>query len=308
METKETAAHPLLEKNIDCIVDWKEWKEHWRKETRADFLHSLLHFGFEVEVYSHEEAVERICLYLDIANGAFDYRTFRSYSHGSGGRPPCRFGKDITDRSDLQYILSRKAFQMLCQQLFKNTSEDDVPSWLRITADQQVFSKLLWFLRLDEDGRIYNLFMADGHNAKIARNFAEEFCCFIWKCQEINSLDYIPDGIRETFRKGMPSMIEILFGLRKLDLLLARKRYETIDAECEEKLQELALSFKLYISSDGVSHRKPKTVEEACFAGSQAAQVLLVVRTMRAEATKFKQLQELETQRREAEEKIKNLS
>jgi len=304
---REEEPHQLMAKNIGCIVDWKEWRKLWQEESRADFLHSLLHFGFEVKTYDEKEVIDRVCMYLDLANGAFDYRTFRSYPNDRfmGYN---RFDKEITTYQDLRYIISQKAFQMLCQHLFKNTSEDDKPSWIWPVVLPQVFSKLSWFFRVDNEYQdIYNLSDVTGHNAKIAKDFAREFCFFAWKCDEFPLADRLSDEIRETFRKARPSMIEIMFGLKELPFLLEEERYRTFDEECEKKLEEMALSHELYLFPHAVVKHKPGTIEEACFAGSQAAQVLILLRKIQEQGALYDKLAELEEQRHDAEEQIKKL-
>ena len=300
--------HPLVAKGIGYIANWTEWEEIWEKETRTEFLNSLLHFGFEVRASTEEEAIARICKYLEIADGCFDYHTFSAdsaqfalYGH--------RFGVEVNAQS-LRYVLGQKAFQMLCQNLFKNTSKENyLPSWLTsITIQPQVFSKILWFFRLDDRGNIYNLWDAKGHNAEIATNFAREFACFAWKCND-NFYDQIHDSATAIFRESRPFMIEILFGLRETNFLLDRERYKSFDEACDKKLEELSLSFKLYgLYGYGLLDSKPKTIEEACFAGSEGARALILLRIMKKESARLERLCEAQKQRREADEEISKLS
>jgi len=318
METQQgngKAANPLRAKKIDYIANWAEWKELWEKESRTDFLHSLLHFGFGIDGASFEEAIERICLYLDIADGCFDFHTFNTFEgiYGPVLSAPSRFS-NVTDAQarDLRRILSQKAFQMLCQNFFKNTTEKHhypYPSWLRLAVVPQIFSKILWFFRLDEYGRIFNLSSATGHNVEVAEEFIRQFCLIAWECNEEEALRAgLSDSLKEIFRQARPSMIEILSGLGKLDLLLKDDRYRTIDKKCEAKLENLSLAFDRWLPNlDGSnSHRKPKTIEEACFGKSQAAQVLILLRIMRKQDAHFKKLRYFEEQRRNAEKEIKS--
>jgi len=314
--------HPLLEKKVDCIVNWTEWKQLWGAESRADILHSLLHVGFEVSAGSDENAIDRILLYLEIANGCFDYHTFEESGGPDHGRPfysnLVRFGKKIEGSQGLRRMLSQKAFQVLCQRLFKNTFEEQhrVPSWVWYISAPQIFSKLLWFFRLDRDGRIFNLGGLIGprdisvNNGEIAKQFVQEFCLFAWDCEKEIFYDQLSDETKNMFRQSRPSMIEILSGLGKLDLLFRDERYRTIDEECEKKLEYLALAFDFYLPSpkDGKFHRKPETLEEACYARSQAAQVLILLRVMRKQDALFKKKHELKAQLRDAENQLQELA
>jgi len=312
MKTNEEGQHPLLLKEIGYIANWTEWKLRWEKETQTELLQSLLYYGFEVKVETDEEEVDRVCFYLEMADRCFDYHAFETsddcicYHLGKS-----RFGKNIESKKDLRQSVSQRAFQVLCQKLFKNTEEGHhyIPSWLRLVVIPQIFSKLLWFFRLNEEGRISNLWRATGFNLETAEKFVREFSFFAWRYSEINFYGRLPDGAEETFQEARVSMLEILFGLKKLDFLLEKERYKTVDEECERKLEELSLSFKLYYLPKYLcAEHKPKTIEEACFAGSQAAEVLILLRKKKQEAARLEQLQEQKERRQDADKKIKELS
>jgi len=305
----------LLAKEIYCIREWSEWEELWGRAFPAEFLHSLLHFGFEIDC-DYDEAVKRICLYLKIADESSDSYFFsdnpgvkdRYYSNLS------RFGRKMDGSGDLRKELSRKAFQMLSQGFFKDTTEKSVfsscPSWGRFIINPQVFSKLLWFFRLSEGGKTLNLYHAGGHNAEIANEFAKRFSLLPWGCDELSYLESLEGKTKDMFRQAKASMIEILFGLKKLDFLIKEDRYARIDKKCMNKLKDLALGFKITMPNQGrgTSFRKPKTIEEACFGGSQAAQVFLILQVMQEENARFDELNKLNEQFRKAEEGIKNLT
>lgn len=300
MDTRAIATHPLMDKELGYIADWSEWKKLWLEETRVDFLHSLLHFGFEVRTESYEEVIERLCLYLDIADGAFYSYTFgKCYYYSEYYRNGCcsRFGILLQDQLDLKYIISQKAFQMLCRHFFKNTAEDQyhVPSWMQLATNPQVFSKLSNFFRLNEEGWIFNLWEAEGHNAEIATKFALELSSFPWTYDDLNSWrKYFWDN-EEFFENIKPQMIEILYGLKRLDILLEKKRCKQVDENCEKKLSDLA-------------SRSSKNIGEACYLGSQAARVLILLQKIKEEAARREKIAELEEQCRTAKKEIKKLT
>lgn len=314
---EERVVHPLMEKEISFIGSWREWKELWGKTTQADILHSLLHFGFAVPVDGEEEWVDRILLYLNIADD------HESYGFVKGPIQEDRIhqqilvgGEKIESFSQLRSVLSHKAFQMLCQNFLKDTKDgryEDVPSWVATIADPGVLEKILWFFRLDHEGNFINLrlYRSEDHHSAIAKEFIRGLCKFAWTCE--NSGLWGREGIREEtkeiLRKNRPNMIMLLCGLGRLDLLLDIEKYE-LDKSCLQRLEELATSFDLYLPSNTSwmnERRIPRTIEEACLGDSQAAQVLLILRVKQAEKERFNKIRELNERRREAEEALKKL-
>ena len=277
------AENPLLEKPVDYVRNWKEWKTLYEKETKVDILLGLLHQGFDVRTHDEEERTERISLYLEIANGAYDYWTFRSNDYNRAF--DTRFGRNIESSGILRQILSQKAYHVLCQYLFKNTSVEKrhYPSWAIQVAYPQILAKIIWFFRLDENGRIFNLSDVQGHDSEVVKNFLREFACFPWKLKEGYFEGRYTDDLETRFSAVKPSMIKILFGLRELDFLLKEERYKNINEGCEKEIEKLALSFEMYLPSSGL--RKPRTVNESCLGGSlcQAAQTLILLRIMKKE-------------------------
>lgn len=315
MEAQQSAAkHPLVGKEVTHIQSWGQWKECWEKESCTEILHSLLHFGFGVSA-DWNEVIERLCLYLEIAdNGderssAFsgkDDRQFQTYR---------AFGSEVNTKAGLREVLTQKAFQALCQNFFKNTAEQSYhfPSWVEMVIIPQVLSKLFWFFRLDYRGDVLNIRLSKDseHQKKIARDFAYDLCLFVWDCGNRGAYpNYreITEDVRTAFRKARLDVITLLAGLGELGLLLKGDRYEEIDKVCLKKLENLSFDYELWLPDANEfhgDHRKPRTIEEACLGKSQAARVLLVLRTLLAEKERFDKIRELEKQRREAEEELK---
>jgi len=312
-KSRETE-HILAEKEICYITEWKQWKELWDKESRAEVLHSLLHFGFGVAINDHDEATDRICLYLDIAD--MRHESFRPFQDASNRElfPRSAFGYELRNTEDLCKTLVQKAYQMLSQNFFKNTVEEDyrAPSWLQLAAHPQVLAKLFWFFRIDNDGNIPNLFSSGSeHYIEIAKDFALNFCLFAWDCDggSYSTIRGVSEEVKKIFRQVRLDTITVLFGLEKLDILLNRYRREKIDKKCMEKLEGIVMDHKLYLPRMGLygeEYRKPHTGEEACLR-SRAAQVLLILRTQLAEQKRFDEMRKLEKQRREAEAKLNSL-
>ncbi|MDO8558888.1 MAG: hypothetical protein Q7R84_01005 [bacterium] len=312
-QAQEGSTHPVMEKEISYIRSWGRWKELWEKTTEADILHSLLHIGFAVPV-DEGETVDRILWYLNMADKRKSYFNFRKNEDKD-----LRFqriimgGKEINNFEDIRLLLVQKAFQALCQNFFKNTGkEHNNHWWLPMVLDPQVLEKLFWFFRLDEDGRFFNRQHPEDHNTLIVAEFIRNVCEFIWNYEDSYSRWGVRfnDEIIEALRQARPNTITILFGLKELDFLFNLERHHGLNVGCMKRLKKLAMGFDLYLPSPDASrdaYRKPLTIEEACFGGSQAARVLISLRVIQAEKGRFCDIRELESQRREVEERLKKV-
>lgn len=63
-------------KEVPYIRNWREWRALWDANPLSEFRHSLLHFGFGVRLEAPEERFERICFYLERADGYGETRNF----------------------------------------------------------------------------------------------------------------------------------------------------------------------------------------------------------------------------------------
>lgn len=311
----QKTVHPLMAGEISCINSWKKWKELWQGTEYAELRHSLLHFGFAVQADSTDEVIERVCLYLDIADGWKYSRNFKKgeedYSYLFG----TVFGSEVNNLPEFRRFLAQKAFQSLCQNFFKNTAAKDyyVPSWARMATEHQVLEKILWFFRLNEDVvDIPNLdpFDSTDHNMEIATKFIRDLCEFAWTCENNRwGRGEVYEEMKDELRKARPEMIRLLSGIGALDVLLNTGEYQ-LDKSCVKQLENIAMAYDRWLPSAtswSNEHRKPRTLEEACFGNSQAARVLLILRVKQAEQKRFDAIRELEEQRREAEKKIEGL-
>lgn len=318
METQQSAVkHPLVGKEVTHIQSWGQWKERWEKESCTEILHSLLHFGFGVSA-DWNEAIERLCLYLEIADNGDERSSVFSSKDDWQFQTYRAFGSEVNTKAGLREVLAKKAFQMLCQNFFKNTEKSEyhwkLPSWARIVIVPQVLTKLFWFFQLDYQGDTLNLhrITESEHHKQIVRDFVHDFCLFVWECGDSAYHNYqeITEEVRTAFRQARPDIITLLAGLGELDLLLKGDRYEEIDKACLKKLKNLAFGYELWLPDVNDFHgnrRKPRTIEEACLGKSQAARVLLVLQTLSAEKKRFDKMRELKEQHREAEKKLTEL-
>lgn len=303
---KKTAEdkHPLTAKNISCIGDWSHWKDIWKETSEVEILHSLLHFGFDVYTKS-EEFAEKVAFYLELADG---YRA--SYNFNSSPDPKWQYDIETPfgrkKYPEVRQVLSHKAFQILCQKVFRDTrkSDYDLPSWLYIIFQKEIFEKIIWFFRLDEGGWIENSRLNESHLSEITEKFLVDLCKFIW------SDNKNIERHREWLENMYPDFVEMLFGIRKLELLLDRECKFVTDEDgfvyksIMDKLKELALKHECYFNG---KRRKPINIHEAFYGGSQAAKIHILLSIKNAERKRLEEIQELENQKKEAEEKLKKL-
>lgn len=322
----ESGKHVLLEKDLTYIKDWEGWKELWEGESQAEYLNSLLFFGFDISA-NENEAVERLCLYLEIADGTGRSSNFVKENEEGEDEyfrlrflNPCKtfiqreYENGIKTKAEFREMLAKKAFQVLCLKFFKNTSKEGyLPSWHKELLDPDVLAKLFWFFRSENQWR-----WLDDHHLKIVNNFGYDFCLFVWNHANgkyrfgFNYPREIDEETIALFRSVCPDVITVLARLHKLDFLMSRDRYEEVDENCLDRLKKLSLNNVLCLpkidSSWGNEHRKPKDIKEACLGGSQAARVLTILQIQQKEKAKFNEIQKLEKQRQLAEKELKKLT
>ena len=299
--------HPVLKKSISFIKDWNAWMELWEETQLAEFLHSLLFFGFKVEA-SRAEVVARLCFYLEVADEHTNGHSFEKEGDWKYAGVTT-FGKDVGSLPRLRQVIASKAFQVLCQDFFRSQHDErdgNAPSWAWVVTEPLALEKIFWFFRL-EGRAIENLpyaFEADNHG-KLASRFLIELSQFAWECENYNKWfrHEVTREMIEALRQARPQILAILCGIGQIDLVLERN-YD-LDERCLQKLEELALANEVSLP-DG--YRRPETLAVACLAGSQAARVLMVLRSNKEESARFEEIRKLKQARREAEEGLKKLT
>lgn len=306
------SVHPLVAKeDLTYFRRWEEWKKLWDEEKRVELLHSLLHFGFNVET-TGDQHLERICLYLEVADGHCRPWGRLEKDGEEGLSVETALGRFSRPR-DLRGAIAKKAFQILCQNLFRDTDDsyDDCPRWYQPLTTPRVLPKLLWFFRLDErQNRLLNLIPSEAdsdNHTRVAYNFLLDFCSFTWEPRRHEHPTNPPrDESFNRLKAVRPQLIAILCALGRLDLLL-RKGWEFDEADLL-KLRKLAMSEELWLPVfPSMGHRLPQTLEESVFGGSQAARVLLLLENNRREEERLAKMMELERQRRAAERELQRL-
>lgn len=296
--------HPLASVK-ETIGTWSRWKERWSVTKNVEEMLGLLHCGFTVTV-SGREGIERICFYLDIADGHTSLLNFRFPSSQQRF-----FGEDM---SKIRQSIARKAFEIVTNAVFKNRSKGgDHPSWLWLVDYPELVDKVLWFFRTEEDRPcIKNAGSYDVENtvySEIVHVFLSKFVTQRW-CFA-NFIEYASNHdrvIQRQLRERRPRFIEILWGIGELEKLFSRN-YE-LDKACLAKLEELAFRQSLQLPTKkedrfGVSwderYRKPISLAEAHYGGSMPAIVLTHRRIVAEEQKRFDQLRDLAERRDELE-------
>ncbi len=319
---KESQVHPLAA-DMRYISSWEKWKELWLASTHAEIKHSLLHFG-----WATGGGTEKVCLYLDLADGYMDQDNFGLPEEKTRS---WQFNKCDMDTplgrfeyaSQLRRAVSIKAFQVLCQKFFKNTSTEsrqrDQPSWLHWLKEDVVLEKVLWFLRTEGSPGDLSLRNIPRHfddcdnHQRVLREFAFGISMLALglTCLKIGDKDcYFRDGTVEgKLRKRHPEIVELLNGLGGLNLLLDERKNS--QRELSEaglaKLREIALRER-WIHSPQHEKRKPVSIEEASYAGSKAAQTYLLLQVNNKVQEKLEEIARQKYLAEEAQRKIKELS
>lgn len=307
-ETQETEAewvHPLNRVTLSSsLTNWGEWERSWDEEMervapRTENLLGSLHLIFAIPG-GYSKAVLHL---LEIADGYYVNFTLRE------GDPVIYFPKENRKIGwNVRHVIAEKAWKLLCDNFFKNRAEKSwhTPSWTRTVADKEVFNRLLWFF--DPQKRCLNIPYRNNRDRydETALQFLREFVIFAWYFRTFDDRwgpHEEDEVIQKMFREARPKLVEILDAIHGLDFLLngegliKENEYpeRLINAAVIAKLEELALE----------NH---ETVKEAAWAGSYAAQTLLVLHSNMKEQKRQKHITEAEQQAEEARHKLAKLS
>jgi hypothetical protein len=278
--------HILSEKKVVSIDTWKQWKEAFQEETRDIYLKGLIFSGFEAKVETDEEEAERLMFLMDLADTC--YESLQPFGFNE---------KEAKIRNDLSEI----AFKTLSRNFFKNSLDDFSEFWFHPLRNPEVLKKIFWFFRRSYYG-IYNL-NGNHHYVEVAKKFITEICSFIWEEDFSYLWRELNEEQKETYRKARADTIEILIGLKKINMLLGS--YKNVDSECLDRLEKFVMNEDVSILGES-KLRKPNTIEEACL-DSSVARVLFLLKKMISMREKFEKLSELSDQEREIEKKRKEI-
>ncbi len=289
--------HQLFNKEIDFSFSWREWKECFNKAQKVHEIVSLLHYGFDAEIYAQaNEFQERIFFYLEMAYGYKSIGLFSSPEERRNWKVHTIFGECTA--SYVREKIAQKAWAMLCQRVFKNTEKRDFtsPSWWWIVRDNpQILEKILWFFSEEDNIPPGIVYANDHNNERIALDFLYTLAKLAW----IEHWGY--RGCRESplphFVENRPKFIKILGHLRKLDFLIEKRQ--------EVTKHDLDILEALALFQD--ESPKYKTIKEAAHAGSQAAQVSIILRVILKEKARQEKIRNMKKRLQKTQKEIKTL-
>jgi len=283
-----------------------EWAER-ALDPQTTFFEKLglLHHVFDVELgrrpedpYKFYGEHDRLAILFDIADGwthssNFDWRTqkeklsgygyrndettyFVGYERGmSGGRRAHR------TKSEQRQVLARKAFDLLCMNFFRHyapvehvdAETEAERMWEMLSGE--MYPLLVRFFRIEEDEssgvvlcNLTPLYCDKSDNEKHAIRFLLKLAKYLW-------------GWRCTVERDRANaarlwLIEVLNCLGELKFFDKQERLLGLDEPCLVVLTGIALRAELGERQDQSSvKRRPATIEEACYADSFAAALLL---------------------------------
>lgn len=302
--------HPLLI-DLETYETWSDWKKDWDSETRLLRKRNLLHIGWSMIPKDKEESTERLLFYLDLADG---------YSHSGVFRLPGEYGgASVAAQHNGRRELAVKAFQCLCENVFKNEEGSfEVPTWASWLRDERVTRKLVWFLRPErpdeERSSLHNLYRnqeRDSHLQTVFREFACKFADWTWKFPDAWAKETVGsvDRFRELMDEFEPERVELLSGLRRLFLLYDGSDYP-VSERGRAKLRTLALSTEFFFGGFGPedNNRRAASIEEACFKGSAAARTLLIVENNDNERKRLAAIARAKHDAEEAQRRLEELT
>ena len=303
--------HPLSLRKVPPIRNWNKWLELWCLASSFQMMESLLHCGFDTpikkslwgtrwpELDCDEE--HRLLFYLSVAEGWVGSSSKFGVPDEDGIMYEVGFDeKGCSVKKfpyELRQQLATKAFYVLCSNFFKRmelkgggrNGDDFNERWRLIVDSDRLFGAIKKFFRAESSfsGRwsVCNLRIRAeeywSQREQQAVTFLLNLATFLWGWrEEVSYSNHLEVAERNCKTRAIidaakPWMVEVLVSLRKMDLLY--KHIFGLDEACLAKLKEIALSTQLSHYDQPVAEdRKVETVDEACYAGSLAAEFLVI--------------------------------
>ncbi|MFH1182884.1 MAG: hypothetical protein V1690_01315 [Candidatus Moraniibacteriota bacterium] len=298
---------------------FSSWVEAWKAFQKTDLIElrgSILRYGFGYDAGGDGRGYfERLHNYLEVAEGYTNFQ--RTDSQGKR-----KTIKDITERvycyrndkwsrnralEGVKGFISRIAFEVLCQEVFKNTEEKrDLPSWCYYVTDEKTLKKILCFFRL-KGSYIQNLDLhrlnQDNH-MRIAHDFLRNLVFRAWPVRsEERSDSEFPSCFEEDslgmFQKYQPDFVEILCGLGETDRILTRK----LSPRGRQRLRSIVMNKEI---GYGSRRRKVKSVEEAALHGFSPARTLFLYTQLEIARHREENARKVQQRKEEVEAEIRN--
>lgn len=307
METKgqEVPGHPLANWIPEGGWTPREWLLEFQTAKSIYHKLGLLQFGLDLKP-GYGGYKDIVKMYFAVAEGHTGDVQICGYSPGKNDfyRSDTPFGEKRS--RDLHQVVARKAFEMICNRILKNTEkrESSTPSWADFVRHKENLDMVLHFFRLKDNPtdipRFVNLKYfgpRDGghdNHTMTAVKFLQNLVERTWPVN-----DYYPSiwdfkEIKEMFRNKRHKMIKILYGLYNLPVL--HKRALTVNGSSMKWLKDVALK-----------ESKCDTIEEAVYEMNQAARVWYALSIIRREHGRQIEIQRAEQEAAEAQAKLERL-
>jgi hypothetical protein len=322
--------------------------EGWQKARTLRDMLSVLHHGFAVSLQyqNYEEPrydeIDRLLFYFTQADGWADRYILELPNDDRG--LGCFIGYDgngnkiVKSQSEMRHSVAQKAMEGLCTNFFKKAdkvvkSRDEGFShiWTKLVLSERLFPVIQNFFRAEQvrfgSGlAIRNLphrgILSEDKRSHIEGaiiNFLLNLNSLLWLWEKPDTkwwgdqkeqADKTFAATQANIELAKPWMVEVLSNLGRLDAL--EEWILQLDRPCIYKLEEIALRQKLgyhhhvgqYIGDD----RFAETLDEACFAGSEAAWFLKRYMLFKKEDKRLRAIRETESQMIEAQQRLQQLA
>jgi len=323
---------------VPPVRAWSEWLKLAQAATTFEQKLGLLHVGFDVETHVGGKlaATDRLKFYFDAADGWTETSSFRYEGLLWSQEETYHVGHDKHHNalkrtvSEQRQQLARKAFEMLARHYFKpmlhwlenaNHRDRDEEVWMRRFLLDPAFLFIREFFAIERAG-VRNLterYRDRSPSEELVVEFLLKLPQLLWSWQEdeINSYDSAETKAGKERDNRLAAqivaaaklwIIEVLADLGELDLL-TKWLVTDFDEPCVAKLEEIALRTKLKEHYHHVQKDRPATtIDEACFAGSEAAWLLKKRSLLVRENGRLREIQYAERERDEAAERVTRLT
>ncbi len=329
-KSEKIVATRLVECTPRPPQNWHQFLMRWNKYAKDDdilamlgLLHGGRSFPFVPQGYGEVayDEVDRDVFYLSIADG-WNTEDLRDGDRDDGFPAIYLGGVGYSYRRQLRSHVARKAFDVLCQTFFKLEGPDRDPDLEKVRgrrgeiASERLLLALQDFFRIEksvgEGYHIRNLRRFPGghtHGEEMARGFLFNLVQLVWGWEKASQMargaaaDNLPP--RDRLEKAKPWAIDVLSILGKLDVLYEHE----LDRVSLKHIRDIAMQTRLSSFRHPVSNdRRVATLDEACYAGSQAAIFLRTYESNRAERRRLQAVLEAERRLKAAKREVENLS
>lgn len=330
--------------HVPPIGTWAEWFKLAQAATTFEQKLGLLHVGFDVEVQANGKkaipgkptSTDRLKFYFGVADGWTNASHFRYEGLLWSDEESYFVGRDKHHNalkrtvSEQRHLLARKAFDMLARNYLRpmlewlkeaNHRDHGEDAWVRRFLFDPAFLMIQEFFAI-ENGGVRNLsgpYCDRSPSEDLAVEFLLKLPKLLWSWQEDEIESYDSAETKAQKERDNPVarqvvaaaklwIIEVLAELRKLDLLKPWL-INGFDESCVTKLKEIALRRALMQNFHHVlKDRRAATIDEACFAGSEAAWLLKQRELMVRESDRLQAIRHAQRERDNADERVRKLT